>query len=68
MSSNRCRAGQWSVAGFLDGDGSLEVIVDPEDAADCLTFVNLSGDERATDVLMRPATSISGRWTPRGAS
>ena len=101
MSSNRCRAGQWSVAGFLasqevvsvithkldgtvlwewgepqagvarlgydvachihdwDGDGILEVIVDPEDAADCLTFVNLSGGERATDVLMRPATSRS---------
>ena len=57
-----------------DGDGDLEVVVVgtrdiveldgatgaekrrlpvPEDAADCLTFVNLSGGERATDVLIK---------------
>ena len=83
-----------------DGDGSLEVVVVgaremveldgatgaekrrlpiPEDAADCLTFVNLSGGERATDVLIKTryeqiwALDREGRerWNvryPRGAA
>ena len=63
-----CQVHDW------DGDGSLEVVVvgaremveldgatgaekrrlpNPEDAADCVTFVNLSGGERPTEVLIK---------------